>query len=111
MRAISVETGKTVWLHEQRAATTALVATGGGLVFGGDLNGRFRAFDQTDGEVLWEINLGSQITGFPITFGIDGKQYVAISTGTSALAGAMLRMTPELRPSTGNNMFVFALPD
>ena len=111
VRAISVETGKTVWLHEQRAATTALVATGGGLVFGGDLNGRFRAFDQTDGEVLWEINLGSQITGFPITFGIDGRQYVAISTGTSALAGAMLRMTPELRPSTGNNMFVFALPD
>ena len=49
VRAISAETGATVWLHEQRAATMSLVATGGGLVFGGDVNGRFRAFDQVDG--------------------------------------------------------------
>ena len=110
VRAISVETGKTVWLHEQRAATSALVATGGGLVFGGDLNGRFRAFDQTNGEVLWEINLGSPLTGFPITYAVDGQQYVSVSTGTAATPGGMMRLTPELRPSTGYNIFVFALP-
>ena len=57
VRAISAETGETVWLHEQRAGTMSLVATGGGLVFGGDVNGRFRAFDDETGEVLWEINL------------------------------------------------------
>ena len=43
MRAISVETGETSWLYEQRAGTMSLVATGGGLLFGGDANGRFRA--------------------------------------------------------------------
>ena len=43
---------------------TSLVATGGGLVFGGDLNGRFRALDAETGDVLWEVNLGSPITGF-----------------------------------------------
>jgi alcohol dehydrogenase (cytochrome c) len=111
VRAISVETGETLWLYEQRAATSALVATGGGLIFGGDLNGRFRAFDQTSGEVLWEINLGSPLTGFPITYAVDGRQYVAVSTGTAATPSGMMRLTPELRPSTGNNIFVFALSD
>ena len=53
VRAISAETGRTAWLHEQRAGTMSLVATGGGLVFGGDVNGRFRAFDDETGEVLW----------------------------------------------------------
>ena len=111
LQAISAETGRTVWLHEQRAATTSLVATGGGLVFGGDVNGRFRAFDQQTGEVLWEINLGSPVTGYPITFAVDGRQYVVASTGTAANASINLRMTPELRPSAGNNLFVFALPE
>ena len=59
IHAINAETGKTTWLHQQRAATLSLVATGGGLVFGGDAAGRFRAFDHETGEVLWEINLGS----------------------------------------------------
>ena len=111
VRAISVETGEILWLHEERAATSALVATGGGLVFGGDYNGRFRAFDQVTGEVLWEVNLGSPLTGYPITYAVDGRQYVVASTGSAANASSMIRLTPELRPSAGNNIFVFALPD
>jgi|TARA_B100002003_G_scaffold162506_3_gene150875 alcohol dehydrogenase (cytochrome c) len=109
VHAISVETGATSWLYEQRAATQSLVATGGGLLFGGDANGRFRAFDQETGEILWEINLGSPVTGYPVSFAVDGRQYVAVATGTGA--GINLRMTPELTPSTGNNLFVFALRD
>ena len=101
VRAISAETGRTAWIFEQRAATTSLVTTGGGLVFGGDVNGRFRAFDQDTGDVLWEINLGSPVTGFPITFAVDGRQYVAASTGSAANAGINLRMTPELRHRAG----------
>ena len=104
--AISAETGATTWQHDQRAATMSLVATGGGLVFGGDVNGRFRAFDDETGEILWEINLGSSVSGFPITYAVDGRQYVAVSTGTPRF----LDLTPELRPSTNNNLFVFALP-
>ena len=111
VRAISAETGRTMWLQEQRAATLSLVTTGGGLVFGGDVNGRFRALDQETGEVLWEINLGSPVTGFPISYAVDGRQYVAVSTGTAASASAFVGLTPELRPSYGNNLFVFALPE
>ena len=110
VRAISVETGETLWVYEQRAATMSLVATAGGLIFGGDTNGRFRAFDQDTGEVLWEINLGSGVTGFPVTYAVDGRQYVAVSTGTSITTAAFGMLTPELRPSAGNNLFVFALP-
>ena len=109
--AISAETGETRWLHQQRAATLSLVATGGGLVFGGDANGRFRAFDQETGEVLWEINLGSPVSGFPVSFAVDGRQYVAVGTGGAATTPSFLQLTPELRPSNGNNLFVFALPE
>ena len=107
VQAISAETGEIVWVHEQRAATMSLVATGGGLVFGGDVNGRFRALDHETGEVLWEINLGSAVTGFPISYTVDGQQFVAVSTGTPRF----INLTPELRPSLGNNLFVFALPE
>ena len=107
IRAISVETGQTWWLC---AATMSLVATGGGLLFGGDTNGRFRAFDQETGEVLWEVNLDSPVTGYPITFAVNDQQFVAVGTGTAANASINLRMTPELRPSQANNLFVFGLP-
>ena len=108
--AISAETGATSWKFEQRAAATSLIATGSGLLFGGDVNGRFRAFDQKTGKVLWETNLGSAVTGYPATFAVAGKQYVAVSTGSSLATGGLARLTPELRPSNGNNLFVFALP-
>ncbi len=109
VHAISAETGETVWLHEQRSATMSLVTTGGGLVFGGDVNGRFKAWDQETGEVLWEINLGSAVTSFPISYAVAGKQYVAVGTGTASTASLFGRLTPEIRPSAGNNLFVFAL--
>ena len=111
IHAISAETGETLWKYEQRASTTSLIATGGGLIFGGDSNGRFRAFDQETGEVLWEINIGSQVTGFPATYAVDGKQYVAVSTGSALATSSLLALTPELRPGSGNNLFVVALPD
>ena len=104
------ETGAIVWKYEQRAGTTSLVATGGGLVFGGEGAGRFRALDHETGEVLWEINLGSMVTGFPITYAVDGRQFVVASTGRSMSSADAMRLTPELRPGTGNNIFVFALP-
>ena len=108
--AISAETGRVMWKREQRAATASLMTTGGGLLFGGDANGRFRAYDQATGEVLWEVNLGSRVTGFPISFAVDGRQYIAVSTGNALLTGQFLVMTPELLPGDINQVFVFALP-
>ena len=111
VQAISAETGATLWKYEQRSATMSLVGTAGALLFGGDVNGRFRAFDQDTGEVLWEINLGSSVTGFPITYAVDGRQYVAVSTGSANTASAFRSLTPEIRPTAANILFVFALPE
>ncbi|MGD1074099.1 MAG: PQQ-binding-like beta-propeller repeat protein [Bryobacteraceae bacterium] len=109
IQAISVETGKTLWKYEQRAGMMSLVATGSGLLFAGDSNGHFRAFDQNTGKVLWEVNLGSPVSGFPITYMANGKQYVAVCTGNALLTGGLNRLTPELHPSNSNAIFVFAL--
>jgi outer membrane protein assembly factor BamB len=89
------------------AAAVLVAATGGGLVLGGDVNGRFYAFDDETGDVLWQINLGSAVTGFPITYAVDGRQFIAVSTGPPRF----INLTPELRPSVGNNLFIFALPE
>ena len=106
IQAISVETGRTIWKYEQRAGTTSIVATGSGLLFTGDINGRFRAFDQDTGKILWEGNLGSPVTGYPITYLANGKQYVAISTGTSLATSGLSRLTPELHPTNKRGVCV-----
>jgi alcohol dehydrogenase (cytochrome c) len=88
----------------------SVVTTGGGLLFAGDVAGRFRAFDQRTGQILWETNLGSQVTGFPVSFAVGERQYIAVSTGSAVNAGGYLALTPELKPTSSNNIYIFALP-
>jgi PQQ-dependent dehydrogenase (methanol/ethanol family) len=109
--AISAEKGTTVWKHEQRVGVLSLAATGGGLVFGGDVAGNFRALDDATGKVLWETNIGAPVSGYPVSFAVDGKQYVAVTTGPSLVANASRRVTPELTgESPPSQVVVFALP-
>ena len=86
------------------------VAVVGGLLFGGDTNGHFRAFDPETGAVLWDVNLGSPVSGYPISYSANGKQFIAVSTGNSLVSAGLARLTPEFHPSNSNAMFVFALP-
>ena len=106
IHAVSAITGRTLWKRSQRAGMQSLMATGGGLVFAGDAAGRFRALDDRTGEVLWEVNLGSSVTGYPATFEVGGQQYVAVSTGRWLSD----TFTPELIHGTQNTLYVFALP-
>lgn len=110
IHAVSAVTGKTEWKFEQRAALLSLVTTGGGLLFGGDVAGRFRAFDQRTGKVLWETNLGSQVTGFPISYAVGERQYIAVSVGSAVNTGGYLALTPEIKSTTNNYLYIFALP-
>ena len=110
IQAISVETGKTDWKFEQRAGMLSLMSTGSDLLFGGDVSGKFRAYDARSGEVLWEVNLGAPVNGYPATYSVNGKQYIAVSTGGSGLAFGLARLTPELHPGAANQLYVFALP-
>ena len=60
--------------------------------------------------MLWEINLCSSVTGFPITYAVDGRQYVGVSTGSANSASSFRSLTPEIRPTAANNLFVFSIP-
>ena len=91
------------------------MATGGGLLFGGDINRRFRALDQETGEVLWESILNSRITGGAVSYAVDGRQYVAVAAGGGSSGSyETFGLTPGLdleAPRGSNTIFVFALPE
>nr|MBF0683157.1 PQQ-binding-like beta-propeller repeat protein [Pseudomonas sp.] len=98
--------------RERPSMTSSVLATGGGLVFGGDAARYVKAWDQDTGEVLWEQRLNAPIGGYPMTYAIDGEQYVAIPTGYSNSASSISSAFPEipLPTGTGNSVFVYKLP-
>jgi alcohol dehydrogenase (cytochrome c) len=110
IQAISAVTGKTAWKYQQRAGTMSLVDTAGGVLFAGDAVGDFHAIDDRTGKPLWQVSLSAPLSGFPIAYAAGGREYVAIGTGGSPEASGLGRMTPEYTPTTGNVLYVFALP-
>jgi len=112
--AVNLESRDTRWTQQRRPYwSSSLLATAGGVVFGGDTNRRAAALDAGSGKVLWELPLNGQPGGFPTTYMAGGKQYVAIPTGLSLIGNRVVRsLTPEIPvPSRGSTLWVFALPD
>ena len=78
-KAIDVKTGKIKWEVATRSPMVAgVLATGGGLVFTGDAEGFFTAYDAETGKVLWNFQCGSGHHASPITYSLDGRQYIAV---------------------------------
>jgi alcohol dehydrogenase (cytochrome c) len=106
VQAWNVDTGKRVWTHTfaKSANWGPILTTGGGLVFAGGTNDRmFRAFDAKNGKVLWETPTNSGIIGVPMSFAVDGRQYVAVQSGFGIDSRAMqarlnraFRASPEV---------------
>jgi len=112
--AINLDNKQMRWTQTRRPYwSSSLLATTGGVVFGGDTNRRLVAFDGGSGEVRWELPLNSQPGGFPMTYATGGRQYVAIPVGPSLIGNRVIRqLTPEIPvPSRGSTLLVFALPD
>ncbi len=113
LAAYDVRTMEELWSHEQRAAfLTATLTTAGDLVFAGDGDRYYRAFDVETGEVLWETRLGAAAHGYPITYEAGGRQFIAVP---ASLGGAFRSLTAQLspeiyQPEGGNALYVFALP-
>jgi len=82
LQAIDLNTREPAWQYRQEVVpASASLATAGGLVFLGYLDNSFKAFDQQSGEIVWEAQLGAIPAAFPITYSVDGRQYVAVVAG------------------------------
>jgi alcohol dehydrogenase (cytochrome c) len=113
MMKINMATGEMKRIHSQAApGNGSALTTAGDLLFWGDLNRRFRAFDPDTGKVLWETIVGRMVMTSTITYAVNGKQYVAIFTGEGQSGSrSVLDMAPSIKPVHGHNaLYVFALP-
>jgi alcohol dehydrogenase (cytochrome c) len=110
--AIDLKTMKTLWSSTRRATeSAALLATAGGLVFEGSRDRYFRALDAATGKTLWQTRLAAQPSSFPITYAVNGTQYVAVVAGGGGAHDITWpQITPEIDNPTGaTTLYVFKL--
>ncbi|MFL2856301.1 MAG: PQQ-binding-like beta-propeller repeat protein [Pseudohongiellaceae bacterium] len=113
VKAVDLTTREVVWTTRQFAPpASGHLTTDGGLLFRGTIDRLFQAVDQDNGNVLWEQRLDNSPTSYPITYRVEGKQYVAVATNAgSYFANGMERTTGIVNPPSGASLWVFALPE
>ncbi len=117
-QALDIRTGETLWKHRLEVPyNTAALTTGGGLVFIGDWERHVFAYDAATGEQLWQSRLTTMANGYPITYAVDGRQYVAFGAGGPLGGSSWTSIIPadlipdKRNPRQGNGIFVFAVPE
>jgi alcohol dehydrogenase (cytochrome c) len=117
LQAWNLDTGQKAWSHPFADSQLwgPVLATAGGVVFAGGTNDRyFRAFDASNGKTLWEFRTSSGVNGVPVSFQIDGKQYIAVQSGWGVDAARMQARINLVRPwefpdvPQGGSIWVFA---
>jgi alcohol dehydrogenase (cytochrome c) len=87
LKAIDPTTGQVKWKFQHTSPTwSGVLSTAGGLVFSGDAEGNFIAFDAASGKPLWHFQMGGAVYAAPMAFAVDGKEYVAVAAGSSVYA-------------------------
>jgi glucose dehydrogenase len=98
--AVNLDTGKVAWKYDtEQPLIGGVLATAGGLVFNGEGNGLFRAFDAKTGKMLWQYQCGAGVNAPAVSYMVGGKQYVAVAAGGNT----------QLDFKRGNSVIVFAL--
>ena len=114
LQAVNLETKKTVWVERQRApVTSGVLATAGGLVFVGGLDRMFSAHDALTGAQLWRTRLNDVPASVPISYSVNGQEYVATVVGPGgSQSNAYTMLVPEMRipPDHGATIWVFEVP-
>lgn len=108
---VNMETGKLERIYEGPVpGNGATLVTAGNLVFWGDLDQNFRAFDADSGEIVWETRVSGPIQNSTITYAVDGRQYVAVMTGSGLITRTLFQRA-GITPESNNAIHVFALPE
>jgi PQQ-dependent dehydrogenase (methanol/ethanol family) len=108
---VDVATGAMKPIYTGQAPSQgAVLTTASDLIFWGDLNQKFRAFDAETGKILWETTLGGTIQNSTITYAVDGKQYVAVLTGEGLTTGSPIGQAQIKPVRRYNALYVFAVP-
>jgi alcohol dehydrogenase (cytochrome c) len=90
LRALDPATGKLKWEFRHISPTwSGVLSTAGGLVFTGDAEGNFIALDAASGKPLWHFQMGGAVYASPMSYSVDGKQYVAIAAGSAIISFAL----------------------
>lgn len=114
VQAVNLETGRTVWVARQRAPImSGTLATAGGLVFTGSLDRMLSAHDAATGALLWQTRLNDVPSAPPITYAVNGRQYVAAIVGPGGYQSTSYSMlVPEIQnpPDHSAALWVFELP-
>jgi alcohol dehydrogenase (cytochrome c) len=113
LAALDLQKREILWTHRQRIPLAgSTLATAGGVLFSGDFDRYFNAFDQSNGKILWRTRLSAPPESFPVTYAANGRQYVAVVAGGGSVLGAAGRgLVPELlTPGAGVTLVVFELP-
>lgn len=110
--AVDARTMQPLWEREQKALfLSGALSTGGDLVFIGDLDRYFRAYDADSGETLWSTRLGAPAHGYPISYAVGGRQYIAVQAGIGVFRAMTAVLSPEIyQPPGGQAIYVFELP-
>ena len=113
LTAWDISAGHAAWeIRENFPVWSGALATAGGLVFYGTMDGWFKAVDARTGKALWQFKAASGIVGQPISYrGPDGKQYVAILSGVGGWAGAVVSGDLDTRDASAGNGWANALSD
>ena len=113
VKAVNLETREEVWTRRQVAPpASGHLTTDSGLLFRGTVDRWFQAIDQDSGKVLWQQRLDNSPSSYPITYRVDGKQYVAVATNSGSYhTNGMERIAGITNPPSGASLWVFALPD